>query len=174
MVDSAKNTTANICDDDWSFLFPSLITHDSLNNLFWHSACCVVFVCRFCSLLVRSTKSCYKLSSFPLNYHFKTTFIWQDGWKLLLIPSPCNCQADIFLMGLHSTITRTPLLNEKPVTKWRRRALADPILKNWHKLVTKCMCPWVFFPKSAPFANKQGTHPNPPHGCLDSHSWTKF
>lgn len=50
--------------------------------------------------------------------------------KLLLIPCSCNCQTDIFLMGLHSTITRTPLLNEKPVTKWRRRTLADPILKN--------------------------------------------
>lgn len=62
--------------------------------------------------------------------HFKPTFISQDGWKLLLIPFPCNCQADIFLMGLHSTITRTPLLNEKPVTKWRRRTLADPILRK--------------------------------------------
>lgn len=33
-------------------------------------------------------------------------------------------------MGLHSTITRTPLLDEKPVTKWRRRTLADPILSE--------------------------------------------
>lgn len=64
--------------------------------------------------------------------------------KLLLIPCSCNCQTDIFLMGLHSTITRTPLLNEKPVTKWRRRTLPDPILKNWHYMV-KNLHPWCLY-----------------------------
>lgn len=98
------------------------------------------------------------ISELPLSLtdHFKTTFISRDGWKLLLIPSPCNCQADIFLMGLHSTITRTPLLNEKPVTKWRRRTLADPILRDWHCLAKKCMSLRVVFKNSAVFANKLG------------------
>lgn len=114
------------------------------------------FVCFYGGILL--LVNCELNSEVPLSLadHFKTTFISRDGWKLLLIPSPCNCQADIFLMGLHSTITRTPLLNEKPVTKWRRRTLADPILRDWHCLAKKCVSLRVVFKNSAVFANKLG------------------
>lgn len=94
--------------------------------------------------------------------------ISRDGRKLHLIPFPCNCQADIFLMGLHSTITRTPLLNEKPVTKWRRRTLADPILKNWQQTAENCACIRVSLSNSGCFCHKSGGAPEVTAACLDS------
>lgn len=98
---------------------------------------CLITLQRFVSILKRAFVSCCNVmwkvvNRCPLSLAdaSKRLLSHRVAEKLLLIPCSCNCQTDIFLMGLHSTITRTPLLNEKPVTKWRRRTLADPILKN--------------------------------------------